>query len=264
MIDTDELTVRGPLPVRHDYGGNRLAILQDGSGFAAAAFESYGVSFHRADTGERVWNRRDLKRCQTVAFLNGDQWLFCELEGRSSLLLDPTTGENLLVLPRIHAWFWCPFTSRSLQHRAGGYYWLLRESLAMLAKIPMTSFGLLDVAFSPSIVCVSEACQSVRAFESATGQLLWELPKRTGVHATQIVYSPKSNEFVAVMFPYETALDSRLTRIDPVTGAVIGAYEIPRTTSVGFASAGTRFVGSRGEVRAVIDGELIGTVPIPW
>ncbi|MFN8075395.1 MAG: hypothetical protein U0Q15_08260 [Kineosporiaceae bacterium] len=68
----------------------------------AASYDRHGVVGYAAATGQRLWQRKDLRQCDDVRFAGGDL-VAVNIEGRRKHVIDCRTGETVQALARMSA-----------------------------------------------------------------------------------------------------------------------------------------------------------------
>jgi hypothetical protein len=69
-------------------------------------------------------------------------------------------------------------------------------------RIPSLSFALLDAAFGPDRVCVSEAGGAVRCVDCASGSEIWRYLPPRDTHVLRLYYRRPDRHFYGVQWEY--------------------------------------------------------------
>lgn len=163
-----------------DYGGQRLAIPEDGQLCATAAYQRQGVAVYRTVDGARLWHRRDLTKAQFLR-CTSDGNLAVFFDNRSAHILSRDTGETLMQARGVHEAYYSPRhplalvivgnASRRVQ---------LRDPALQTVRWTqeLIGFDVHDVTFTDDLAVVSEAAERnedtfIRAFTLATGDEIW-------------------------------------------------------------------------------------------
>jgi outer membrane protein assembly factor BamB len=169
-------------------GGNRIALNPTGESCVAAGWTKGsrgGVACYDALAGSILWHRTDIRHTQFVRFSAGGEIVRCGVDAGRFQELDARTGETVRSFVGIGHVFDSPHSSSLLlDKRRRGY--LIRGATDL--RVPNLSFGLLDAAFSPDCVCISEAVGPVRCLGSSSGEEQWRYEPPKGAHVLFLSY----------------------------------------------------------------------------
>lgn len=215
-----------------DSGGTRLALCTpDGAPIVVAgAWERHGVCAYDGLTGERLWQRKDLKRVQRLSPIADERLVSVGLEGRSMHLLDLITGATRFKLRAAES-LW---QSRLAPLAAAGYYNEISlydsTTWGRLWKrgVPGHSVGPAD--FSPDSILVSS--RGLTCFD-LRGEIRWQVLPAAMVGYREVAWDGTSNEWVTieghanrlvpdsiVRWSDQGSLRSRMQFLDGLAGAV--------------------------------------------
>ena len=239
-----------------DFGGRRLAINPRGDMCAIASYRLGGLACYASDTGEAICIRDDLKKLQYVSYSQDGKRLYCGSETGPLTVLDAETGADLVRYPSTVNVYSSPFQPLELLEKRGKGPFELRDFEGnRIAKIGRTTFAILDAAFSPDRLCITESGGPVRCLDAKTGAELWRYTPRPCHHILKLAYSYKAGAFYGVEREYMKTGKKRLLRLDPELGKPTLAASLgkPCATEV-FCSRGEALLTSEGELIDVITG----------
>ncbi len=239
-----------------DFGGNRLAINPRGDICAVGSYMLGGLACYAADSGEVICIRDGLKKLQSVAYSPDGKRLYCGSEWGPLTVLDAETGADLAKYPSADKVFPSPYRLLELlSKRREGPVELREFGGKRIATLPRETFAILDVAFGPDRLCMSESGGPVRCFETEAGAELWRYTPRPGRHILRLAYTPKVMAFFGVERPYLKGGVKRLLRFDPESGkpTLVAKIEKPSAKEV-FCSRGEALLTSEGEFIDVASG----------
>ncbi|MGH2608712.1 MAG: hypothetical protein ACRDHF_06435 [Tepidiformaceae bacterium] len=203
-----------------DWGGRRLAMSGDGSTVVAAAYSRYGVSAHDALTGRVVWARKDLKHAQTLRNSADGGSLFVRADRFT--IVDLMSGKETDRLPAIDAIWESP----------DGEYRIV-ETMRRLLRISRygvpvgvvrAEYNLLDCAFGPGFVVVSESGGALRMISLPAADEVWRTFLPGPSHATRLCYEPSRGVVLANAWPYVHGGAGQLLSLDPADGRLLSAW----------------------------------------
>jgi outer membrane protein assembly factor BamB len=207
-----------------DSGGVSVAMSSDDRHCFLGTYYSWGLACFDVSTGQMVWKRDDLKRFYGLAFSKAQQCLFGYFDGKSALRIDPKTGETIETFKTVKNISASPFDDAVLF--GDGHRFTLRKSDGeKIWSVPRESFAVLNIAWSPETVAISEVGSErrdgtkagIRCF-SLHGKLLWRYEGRKH-HVSPIMYKPSSHQYVGVDFTAGVS-DAILVHWDEQTGQI--------------------------------------------
>ena len=243
-----------------DFGGRRLAISEDGGTVLVGAYYEHGIAAYSADTGEELWRRKDLKKVQHVRFHANEHAVFCGLEVGGCRSLDVGSGKERERLRGVSGAWESPFGPTRLLERRGGY--TIESSTRRPVAVPAVGFAVLAVAFSPDLVCVSEASGPVRAFDVGTGVEVWQHAPPVGSHFLRIAYLETEGAFAGVSWAFVFGGTPLLQRFS-AEGRAETVGETGPGTELEFCLRGGHLITNEGVLVEVSTGTATGVLPFP-
>jgi hypothetical protein len=78
-----------------DYGGRRIVISEDGQKCVCGCWERHGIIGYDANTGEQLWQRKELKKVQHIQLVRiNHNLIFTQYAKGISRILDINTGRG--------------------------------------------------------------------------------------------------------------------------------------------------------------------------
>lgn len=244
-----------------DFGGHRLAIGADGSRCVAGAYQVHGIACYDAQSGEKIWQRKDLKKVQTISISPGQSEVVCGFADGPLQILRIRDGKTLQKIRGCSDLQISPLEPVQMVDKAKPQLQTLDAST--FARIERESFAILSVAFGHGAVAISEATGPVRCFETTTGRNLWRYKGPPGTHALELGYHFQLRRFLAVERPYEKGGIKTLLLLDAQTGKVEAKRPLDESATETFCSAGARLVSSDGWMIDSATGRLVGQFDFP-
>jgi hypothetical protein len=244
-----------------DFGGRRLAIISDHQPMVVVgAYHRYGVSTYYASNSQRIWERRDLKRVQSVRIIPSAQESTLIGVGREDapfLVLDSSSGTELTSLRGVRDAFASADAHLALQELRTGIKLCSLPEWSVIWSRPLESFGVLDVAFGPQGVACSWAAQGVDCFDF-DGTVIWHWDPPEGVHVLRVAWSYPANSWVGVCRPYkgDASASEWLAGIQ-TDGRATSYFDLGQPVETEFLGAGRYVVTSDGEVRTIPTGSIV-------
>lgn len=167
----------------YDDGGSRVAMSPTASEVLVGSYEARTIALHHADNGLQLWSRTHARHIHTVGFdpTNGDA-LVC-MDGGGVSRIDVSSGGTLTAYRGLLRFDVSPLHSNlALTESADTMSLVRRRSGKRLWEIDKHSFGVLSVAFTPQLVCVSEAASCLRGVDIETGKTKWRVDPEPGSH----------------------------------------------------------------------------------
>ncbi len=216
-----------------DSGGVSVAISADDQLCLVGSYYAWALACFDIRTGDLVWKREDLRRFYGLTFSPELNSLFGYFDGKSALRIDPRTGRTLESFRGVKDVAASPFTGLVLFGDSKSF--VLRNGAGeRLWAVPRESFAVLDVAWSPDTVAISEVAATrsdgakagIRCY-SLHGELLWRYKGRK-THVQPLMYNPQVGGYVGVDFTAGTE-DRFLVYWEEQTGGIKHERVIPHT-----------------------------------
>jgi outer membrane protein assembly factor BamB len=248
-------------------GGDRLALCTPTGGLVvvAAAWERHGVCAYDAQTGERRWQRKDLKRAHKLSPAGDGGLVAVGRESRALQVLDATTGASVARLRQADA-LW---HSRHGPIAAVGWY---RQLAAVDTSdwrrawtAPVGGFAVTGVAFAPDGLLASVAVDPDRdgdvphmyAFD-LDGALLWTHRLDVDMACWALAWDEGADQWVGLAHNVNRTTPDFLVRWGR-DGRQLAALPLPPVTAAAFVPGGRVLV--TGE--HAVDATSGAAVPLP-
>jgi hypothetical protein len=244
-----------------DFGGNRLALDSKGERCVTANWRGgshAGVACYEARTGDLIWHRTDLKKTQHVRYAPDGSTIWCVPDVGPTKQLNSRTGKTLSLISGLTELYGSPYSRTLLKVPRKGEYVLQGNTSA---KVPRLSFAILDVAFGPESICLSEAGGTVRCCGLEGGVERWRYDPGKGAHVLRLWFRESNQNFYGVEWEYEKGGCRRLIQLDGRAGACKRLCELQSweeeycpSLDVLIASNGTAYF---------MDGRVSSRLPFP-
>ena len=272
-----------------DFGGKRLALTPDGAVCIVGAWGQpgsgpRGLAAYSVPDGKLIWNREEIRHIQYVKVSGSGQEVYCGVEGSSAYIIEVATGETLrrvrgaikiasssytkhiLVMqkrPRVVKQ--CGYPTSNVRINYPNY---LVDGPSEF-QIPASSFALLDAAFSPDGVCLSEAKDAlhprpnfggIRLIDLATGDVRWHLD----IGSNDLAFNSSDARFYCVSATNGDPQDWSLIRLgstilDCDQVAMLGN----QCWEAAFSPSGTILATAQGDVFETATGNLLMHMEFP-
>jgi hypothetical protein len=123
-----------------------------------------------------------------------------------------------------------------------------------------TTFAILDVAFGPSTVCVSEASGPTRRLGLEDGREMWLYQPRKVEHVVSIAYCASAATFVGISREYERTSEYALFHLGS-GHEVRQVAALGRPTAVEFCLSGEALLLDDGRLAEAATGRLLRIIP---
>ena len=130
-----------------------------------------------------------------------------------------------------------------------------------ISSIRRKTFGFLDHAFAPGLLCVSESTGPVSCYHLRTGDELWTLDPGKGVHALHVAWLESAGCLAALTYPYQHGGTHTIHLLDAETGELNASHPLPSFNHA-FAYSGKWVVAADGSVTDAVTAQRIRTLPL--
>jgi hypothetical protein len=228
-------TQSAPFHTTFDFGGQRLALSDEVDGVLAGAYHIHGTALYSASTGREVWRRKDLRKVQRITLSRDGSAAYCGIEDSPLVEIDLRTGETRRKVRAARSLNDSPYDNVCFLD--GSPPQLVDETGLRRFIVDRTTFGFLDVAFAPGLLCLSESGGPVRCIDLATGEEQWRYEPPLGSHVLCLGYRAEAPGFLGVEWPFEKGGAKRLLQVS-LDGSILGTHNLREPRDCCFALAG--------------------------
>lgn len=213
------------------------------------AYDAWGVARFDLQSRKEMWRRKDLKRVQNISCGMTGSSIYVSFTGVGAQQLDFQTGETAKRFRGVSEVYASPSNDALVLENKKAIH-ITRADGESIVQAKPEGFAILDVAWSPASVLISEARDAdsniggvVRCFSLSNGGLLWKYVSQRS-HVQPISYRPAREAFVGV--DYVPGPDSRLIlQWDASSGTINYQKEIPVSMHGRFCQRGEALVKYR-------------------
>jgi len=204
-----------------DFGGERLAISEDGQVCICGCWKRHGICGYETKTGKLIWQRKDLKKVQHIQILRSSKnKVFTYFEIGPGRVLDLHTGKDLEKMPGVKYCFESKFQPINVLDKSTKIQLIDRNTLEVKANIQRQSFATLDIATSPDSIVVSESGAPLTCYDTEKGSLKWRIYLSKEGHFLKICYNDRLNKFIGISWPFVNGGNKKLRYINPDNGTI--------------------------------------------
>jgi len=252
-----------------DFGGRRLALTPDGSTCIVGSWGqrgrgARGLGAYSIPDGRLLWNRKEIRHIQNVGLSGSGQEIYCGLDGASAHIIETATGETLGRVRGAKKIFGSRYTSHQLIVQKDRY--LVRAGSEF--EISPLSFGLLDAAFSPAAVCLSEPKNflhpaeqigGIRLVDLTTGESRWRLD----LGANHLAFNSADHRFYCVAVAGIAPHNRSLVRLANSLLECDQILPLGKCWREAFTPSGRVLVTVQGDVYETSTGTLLSHLDFP-
>lgn len=242
-----------------DYGGKRLAVVQEQGFFLLSAANFYGPLNAYDLEGNVVWSRTDLVGVQELtAIPNGSEPMIgVGSDGRPYKILSALDGKEITELNGIKEVYASSMMAQILAITSGRSLCLVRLGSAPIWNRPLRSFGVLHGCLSSKEVVYSEVGGAMYCVD-LHGTHKWMLSPEKDRHFLRVAWNQTSGRWAAVDWNYAHGGAKRLLEVTEM-GASRVITNLGEPAETEFFATGDRLVTSDGVIRDAHSGQIIWT-----
>ena len=257
IFDINSLEVISEFDTILDFGGQRLAISEDGKICICGCWERHGICAYETKTGKIVWQRKDLKKVQHIQILYADNSkFFVQFEVGASRTFDINTGHEIDKVSGANYFFNSKYLEIDIIYKSSKIQIIDRQSKKVKSNIERQSFATLDLDIADNCFSISESSGPLSCYDINTGQLKWRVPLNVDGHFLRICYNKHLNMFVGVSWPFATGGNKKLKYINKDNGNIEKEIAINCPVETEFALGGQILVTSDREIINIVTGEI--------
>jgi len=249
--DIDTFKCISEFNTKLDFGGNRLAITEDGTHCIAAAYSRYGVSMYDVSNGSIVWQRKDIKKTQYVVLNPSNDKIYLGLEERSMIILNRNDGEGDEKIRSATKIYFDRLKAKPLFIK--GRNQIIFDKI----KIKSPTFTFLDVQPVGTGVVMSAVGSELFYYDYTKNEITWKIMPQNGEHFIKLSYSSDNETIYAVLYKYSGERKEPifiLYGISIFDGHIKFTFPLSSTScEFGFAKNATKLICSNGEIYELSD-----------
>lgn len=254
-----------------DFGGRRLALCggSDRQVVVAGAWERHGICGYDARTGERLWQRKDLKKVQSLSPVDGSAVAAC-FDTRPMHLLDAASGATVATVRGVRRFWQSRHAPVGAAEVTGHVAIIGSDDWTVRWRAPVAGFALLDTAFAPDAVLVADvadstfdadAVSSVYCF-SLAGELLWRRSVPADTNVPWLSWDAGADEWLGIRHNVEKREPEMLLRWSR-EGDLLSRVALGYVGEYAFLPSGQLLVTAGGQVVDTKAARQIGRLSPP-
>jgi hypothetical protein len=233
----------------------------------AGAWERHGICGYDASTGNRLWQRKDLKKVQSISPADGNAVATC-FGTRSMQVLDVASGTTIATVRGVRRFWQSRYRAIGAAEVLGHVALLKTDDWTVQWRAAVAGFALLDAAFAPDTVLVSntvdidsgELC-TVSCF-SLSGQLLWQRQHPPGKNVPWLGRDGEGREWLGIEHDVDKRSPGMLLRWSP-DGELLSRVALDSAADYAFLPAGRLLVTGLGHIVDTRTSRQIGRLRPP-
>jgi len=250
----------GEFAAHFEFGSTNLALHPGGESVVTGISAKRGsIASYKVPNGELIWLRDRLPDPGRIRFSQSGKHVSFSFNTRRIERVDALTGNTTEVLRQIDHYIEGP-NGYALTVPSTGSTYLLRKEHEI--PIPKLTFAVLDVAFGPDRLCITESTGPVRCLDYLTGAEHWRYTPLEGSHVLGLHYNRLDDFFYGVVWHYEKGQFRYLARFDAETSQPTRLRSLSSWEEV-FSEATQQLVTSSGEIIDLSSGEIAGELAFP-
>ena len=245
VLDLETLTTVSEFETILSYGGRRIVISEDGQHCVCGSWARHGIIGYDANTGEQLWQRKDLKKVQNIQLVRTNyNLIFTHFAEGISRFLDIRTGEDVETLKATKHFYQNKYSDYAILDKLSSIEITEYPSFTRKFKIERQSFATLDIANGKDSVLISESAGPLSCHHIDTGELLWRHELDQYGHYLRLSFNEELNAYLGICWSSETGGDKRLRFFEPNSGSIIEDLNIGCPGETEFAHEGKVLVTS--------------------
>lgn len=234
---------------------NAISISEDGKLIAIAGYHHKTVTLYNVDSGQIIWQRKDIKKPAKAIILNLSDLIYIDTENQGSFFLDKRTGEIIERLRGVKHIRESPYSTVDQFEKSSTSMLVNREDRKTMKSFSHTSFALLDACFSKDRIICSYSCNPLEAVSIDNGEILWT----TSVvgHFLEIEYAVELHKILGIRWEYEKGSPKYLCYIDMNTGKVEREIDLGEPIEIEFLKQGSLMLTSQGKLYSTLTGQQV-------
>lgn len=247
-----------------EFGGQRLALCGAGDRMVvvAGAWERHGICGYDAASGKLLWQRKDLKKVQSVSPAYGDSVAAC-FDTRSMQVLDVASGITIATVRGVRRFWQSRHQAIGAAEVLGHVAMLKTDDWKIQCRIAVPGFALLAAALAPDAIAISNAVDgdsneaSVVYCFSLSGEPLWQRQNPPGTTVPWLGWDDEARVWLGIQHDVERRLADTLLRWS-ADGATVSSIALNSIAEYAFLPSGHLLVTGLGHVVDTKTGRQVG------
>jgi hypothetical protein len=232
-----------------DFGGRRLIISLDGNICVCGCYKRYGICGYNVKSGEKIWQRKDLKKVQNMQLIRSNNNLFfVSFDGKASEIIEIATGKSVKKILNCKGYYENRFLPLYVLDGPKNIRIFEINTNKNLFNIRRQSFATLDMCFSENTILISESTCPLNCYDIVKEKLLWQTIKTEGEHFLRISYNNEIKKYIGVTWPYKNGGNKKLKYINCDSGKTEHEMDINCPTETEFGFNGKILITSDKEI----------------
>jgi outer membrane protein assembly factor BamB len=256
IFDMNFLQIISEFDTILDFGGQRLAISEDGKICICGCWERHGICAYETKTGKLIWQRKDLKKVQHIHILYADNSkFFAQFEVGASRTFDINSGLEIDKVSGAKYLFNSKYLEIDIIDKSNKIQVIDRKTKKIKANIERQSFATLDLAIADNCLAISESGGPMSCYDIQSGEIKWRIPINEDGHFLRVTFNYELNSFIGVSWPFLKGGNKKLKYINKDNGLIEKEMTINCPTETEFALNGNVLVTSDREIIDLKSGE---------
>jgi len=229
--------------------GEYLIISEDGNICVCGCWERYGICGYDVKSGEKIWQRKDLKKVSIMQLVRSNSNLFfVSFSDRASEMVEISTGKSIKKILGCKKYYESKFSPIYVLDSRTIIRVFDINTGKKLFNIKRQSFATLDMCFSENSILLSESGCPLNCYDVKTGKLLWQTKEIYGEHFLRISYNNEIKKYIGVTWPYINGGNKKLKYINCDNGKIESEIDIKCPVESEFGFDGKILITSDKEI----------------
>jgi hypothetical protein len=236
----------------------------------AGAWERHGVCGYDAATGDRVWQRPEIKRVQQVSSAGNSGQLVAVRPNDGALrILDAATGVEVARVRSAQRYWQSRFGPIGVGDAYQQVLLIDNATWTVRGRTPITGFAILAAAFAPDAILISDVADERTSGDVPTisaldldGRLLWTYRHPPTVNSPALTWDEDADEWVGIRVEVNRRESDALLRWAR-NGTLLSSIPLAEGgIEYAFLPGGRRLVTGLGAILDTRSGPEVGCLPL--
>jgi hypothetical protein len=247
-------------------GAANLALHPSGTLIATGISEARKgvIATYELPVGNLLWERKRLSYPDRLRFSPSGEHLYGTINNGRVDQLDARTGEVSRVINNACDYCPGPYRNSLIVPKSGSAYLIggTGEYAKHDFQIPKLTFAVLDVAFAPNRVFLTESGGPVRGIDCEARRELWRFDPPEGSHVLSLHWNTRDKFVRGILRQYEQGLFRQLVRFDPEDGRAERICDLDSWAEA-FVDPTNEVITSRGNIIDLSSGRIVDKLKFP-
>jgi WD40 repeat protein len=238
-----------------EFGGRRLSISSSGKYLTVGSYNKNRITTYSIDTGEVLWTRSDIKKCQRVQhFGDKSESVFVTSDKQAPQIISADKGETIQKINGVQG-LWEVGIENQIVIEKHDRINLVDQDFKTTKTLPKRTFAILDTTYTSDKIFVSYSGGPLESIDLVSFETIW-ITKPKG-HFLNTGFNSIEKKVIGVRWEYEKGSNKFLSVLNHASGTLENEFDIGDIVGHSFLKEGKYLLTSTGKLISTVNGKTV-------